>query len=144
MVTIIYGEKQVAPPRPKSTENELYGPGWNATRTDGKCILESAWGGHGGGSIIFEIDEADFELLKSDFSQWSGIYDRYSLIHGEGWWADRNPDLRYVRVQPNKGFDRVGDFHITEEEFLILRKDHSFFKELYKKYYSSIKNAMRA
>lgn len=141
MVKLIYGEEQVAPPRRASTENELYGEDWVAERKDGKCILDCSWGGHGGGSLIFEIDEVDFERLKADHALYKEICDRYSSpIHGDGWWADRNPDLRYVRLQPRHGFDKLGDFHITEEEFVALRKDHSLFKTLHAKYYDTIKS----
>jgi hypothetical protein len=134
----------IPPPRPKSTENELYGDGWVAERTDSKCILDSMWGGHGGGSIIFEIDDADFELLKSDLStaegsHWATIYKKYSYISGDSWWADRTPDYRYVRVQPELYPERYGDFHITEEEFVALRKNGNLFPDLYKKYYDAIK-----
>jgi hypothetical protein len=128
------------PPRRESTENELYGEGWNAWRKDGKSMLGSHWGGHGGGSIEFEIDDADFERLKTDFSLYDEIYRSYSLIHGDGWWADRNPGLRYVRVQPGPRVTRAGDFHITEEEFMALRKDHSLYQSLYDKYYDTIKS----
>jgi hypothetical protein len=138
VVKIIYGEKQVAPPRPASTENKLYGEGWNALRAEGKCTLDSAWGGHGGGSITFEIDEADFELLRADFSKWREVYDKYSLIHGNGWWADRQPDFNFVRVKPDGNQRKFGDFRITDEEFVALRKNHALFTDLYKKYYDTI------
>ncbi len=141
MVKLIYGEETTCPPPSPSTENELYGVGWIATRKNGVCVLDSAWGGHGGGSLEFEIDEADFERLKADHGLYKEIFDTYnSPIHGDGWWADRNPDLRYVRVQRDRGYDKTGDFHITEEEFVALRADHSLFKGLYDKYYDTIKS----
>jgi hypothetical protein len=77
MVKLIIGEEIVPPACPQSTENRLYGDGWIAERKDGRCVLDSLWGGHGGGSIVFEIDETDFERLKADFSLYREIYNAF-------------------------------------------------------------------
>jgi hypothetical protein len=131
---LVYGEEQITSGPRDSTENQLFGSGWVVTRSNGHCLAEYESGGHGGGTISFEITEEDFEILKADLSLGDSIYVKYSLIKGDGWWADRSVGNCYVRVTDTKKYKKTGDFFINESEFTSLRNDKALFIELYQKY----------
>jgi hypothetical protein len=133
-IKLVYGEEQVTSGPPESTENQLFGPGWIVTRSNGHCIAEYDSGEHGGGTISFEISEEDFEFLKADLSLGEKIYKKYSFIQGDGWWADRSAANRYVRVTDKVKYQKTGDFFVNEAEFIALRNDKSLFIKLYEKY----------
>lgn len=133
-IKLVYGEEQTTSGPPESTENQLFGPGWIMTRKDGHCLAEYDSGEHGGGTISFEITEEDFEILKADLSLGEKIYKKYSLIQGDGWWADRSAANRYVRVTDGMKYKKTGDFFVNEAEFVLLRKDKSVFAALYEKH----------
>jgi hypothetical protein len=136
-IKLIYGDEQVTTGPRENTENQLFGPGWIVTRSNGRCVAEFDSGEHGGGTISFEISDEDFDVLKADSSLGEVLYRKYSQIRGDGWWADRSARGCYIRVTDHVKYSRTGDFFVDESDFNALRNNPDLFGTLYSKHMKS-------